>query len=424
MTESVDLKNSRINFKSFLWHAIFLALASNFMDIDTVIPAMLIQSGGKPWHLGIMTAILVGGAGFFQLVFSGTISAKSYKKKLLIGGISLRIFALFALSILFFSTQMINPGYIIALIFIFILMFSVSGSFAGVSYIDILGKSVTKQMRKNFFGLKETFASIGIFISAIIVRHLLKELNYPTNYALLFFVAASLLFIASFGFWNIREVPSVIKEPKKNFFKLIQAIPRFLKDDSNLKNYLVIINSLGLGMTLLPFFILFAKDNFELTDKMIGNFLIFRVSGMLFSGLFFYKFSQKINFKKLSVIGSILGTLIPWIGLLMANDPAWYPIIFLFSGFYVSVYKIVKDGILIEISNSDNRSIYTGIGGAGNILPLLFPVFAGIIISKTGYIPVFIIVSMVVLTSIFFSMKLDCSSISSGELLEKTPLNK
>ena len=31
------------------------------MDVNTVIPTMLIQSGGTPVHLGILTAIMVGG---------------------------------------------------------------------------------------------------------------------------------------------------------------------------------------------------------------------------------------------------------------------------------------------------------------------------------------------------------------------------
>lgn len=73
-------KRSGVNFKAFLWHAIFLALASNFMDIDTVIPAMLIQSGGSSFHLGILTAILLGGSSFFQLFFASYLSNKQFKR--------------------------------------------------------------------------------------------------------------------------------------------------------------------------------------------------------------------------------------------------------------------------------------------------------------------------------------------------------
>ena len=54
--------NAKVNFLSFLWHALFLALAKNFMDVNTIIPAMLIKSGGTTTDLGILTAIMIGGA--------------------------------------------------------------------------------------------------------------------------------------------------------------------------------------------------------------------------------------------------------------------------------------------------------------------------------------------------------------------------
>ena len=63
-------KKSKINFNSFLWHSVFLALASNFMDVDTIIPSMLIKAGGNSIHLGVLTAIMLGGTSLFQLVFA------------------------------------------------------------------------------------------------------------------------------------------------------------------------------------------------------------------------------------------------------------------------------------------------------------------------------------------------------------------
>ena len=59
-------KTSTRNFYAFLWHAGFLAMAKNFMDVDTVIPAMLVEAGGGAIHIGIMTAIMLGGAQFMK----------------------------------------------------------------------------------------------------------------------------------------------------------------------------------------------------------------------------------------------------------------------------------------------------------------------------------------------------------------------
>ena len=98
-------KTSKLNFNAFLWHAGFLALAQNFMDVDTVIPAMLIESGGNAMHVGMMTAIMLGGSSFTQLIFAPYISNKPFKKKFLLLGINSRVLSLLALGFMFFFIQ-------------------------------------------------------------------------------------------------------------------------------------------------------------------------------------------------------------------------------------------------------------------------------------------------------------------------------
>jgi MFS family permease len=400
-------KNSKNNFIAFLWHSAFLALASNFMDVDTIIPSMLIKAGGDSIHLGILTAIMLGGSSLFQLFFASFLSNKSFKKKYLLIGINLRVTALLSLSILFFYSTALSDSFIIILIFLFISVFSFSGSFANVSYVDILGKSVLDIKRKNLFSTKQIINSIGIFSSALIVRDLLKHYDYPVNYSILFLFAGILLLTASLGFWHIREFKSMVKV-KKGFIEFFTLIPTEIRKNRNLKYYLLIINSLGLGLSLLPFLILFAKVNFGLSYKLIGNFLLFRTIGMLATGLFLFKYSNIFKYKTLLKVSLTLAGLLPVISLVLSQTPFMYQFIFILSGIYFAVYKIAMNGVLLEISTNENRSVYAGISGAGNILTTLFPLFAGVLISIYGYHIVFITITMIVSFSYVFVTKLQC----------------
>ena len=74
-------KDFKKNFKAFIWHGLFLAVASSFMDIDTIIPAMLIKAGGGEILLGFLTAIMIGGAGVLKLVFASLLSHKNEKNR-------------------------------------------------------------------------------------------------------------------------------------------------------------------------------------------------------------------------------------------------------------------------------------------------------------------------------------------------------
>ena len=400
-------KKSKINFNSFLWHSVFLALASNFMDVDTIIPSMLIKAGGNSIHLGVLTAIMLGGTSLFQLVFAGFLSNKSFKKKYLLIGINLRIISLLSLAILFFYSNTLSGDLLIFSIFFLISIFSFSGSYANVSYIDILGKSVKENQRKKLFSTKQIIGSIGIFLSAMLVRELLNMYDFPENYSILFLGAGVLLTIASLGFWNIREIPSTI-DLKRNFLDFFKIIPGEIRKNSNLKYYLLIINSLGLGLSILPFFILFAKDNFGLTYKVIGNFLLLRTIGILLAGLFLYKYSKQFQYKNLLKFSLILSTLLPLVSLALIEFPFYYQFIFIFTGIFFSVYRVAINGILLEISTNDNRAVYAGISGAGNIMTTIFPLFAGWLIAILGYGIVYILVSVGIAISYIFVNKLKC----------------
>ncbi len=399
--------SSKINFRAFIWHSGFLALASNFMDVDTIIPSMLIKAGGNSIHLGFMTAIMLGGSSLFQLVFAGYLSGKPRKKKYLLTGINLRVGALLALSVLFLTASSLSSVLIIALIFLFISIFSFSGAFANVSYVDILGKSVLENKRKKFFSLKQIFDSIGLISTAFIVRELVTYFDYPKNYFVLFLIAGLLLLVASLGFWRIQETSSAVRS-HKGLLDFFRMIPGEIRNNSNLKYYLLLINTLGLTLSLMPFFILFAKDSFGLTFESVGNFLLFRTIGMLAAGIILFKFSSRFIYKHLLIFLIILGAVLPLISLMMAHSAENYHYIFILTGIYVAIYKVTLNGVLLEISTDENRATYAGISGAGNILTTLFPLFAGVLISAFGYFIVFLTVTVVILVSFGFVFKLDC----------------
>ena len=89
----LNKKTSKRNYYAFLWHAVFLALAVNFMDVDTIIPAMMLDAGSSPLQLGILTAIMLGGGRVAQLFFVPFLNNRSSKKGYLLGGIACVLYA-------------------------------------------------------------------------------------------------------------------------------------------------------------------------------------------------------------------------------------------------------------------------------------------------------------------------------------------
>jgi len=407
MNNILTKDNSKNNFIAFIWHGIFLALASNFMDVHTIIPSMLIKAGGNAIMLGILTAIMIGGASLMQIVFANYLSNHANKKKPLLIGINIRVISLFLLSFVLFTSNSISNNMLIIYIFILTTLFSFGGSFANIPYIDIVGKSIIDKKRKKFFSIKQAINSIGFFLSAFIARDLLKKYAYPNNYGILLLIAGTLILIATLGFWKIKEVFVAVKE-KRSFIEFFKMIPHEIAQNSNFKNYLFIINFIGLGLSFIPFMILFAKENLDLTYGLIGNILILKITGMLVTSLILYKLNKKFQYKNLLYLSMIIGGTLPILSLIFSNNYLIYQLIFLLTGVFLSIFGIAKNGVLIEISNNHNRAIYTGISGTGSILPTIFPLITGLLISIFGYIITFVMVSIIIFSSFIFIKKLRC----------------
>jgi MFS family permease len=403
---NISKETSNHNFYAFLWHAGFLALAQNFMDVDTIIPSMLIESGGKSMHIGIMTAIMMGGSSFTQLFFAPYLSNKAFKKKFLLIGIYSRILSLYALGIILFYIHGANAKWIIWLIFLFITLFSVGGAFSNISYVDIFGKSIHENKRKVFFSTKQILAGLVVLLSAFLAKKILTSSSYPVNYALMFFAGATLLLIASGGFWQIKEkISSTFKI--KGFPDFIRILKSELKQNNKLGYFLGFINTQGIIISFLPFVMLYAREELNAQTSDTGSFLLFKVFGLVSISMLVFFVSKRIKYNPLLYLNVILSVFIIIVTMYIRNgSDIMY--VFILGGIAYSLYSITMNGLLLEVSGRENRALYTGFAGAGNILPAIFPLISGWIIYQFGFHFFFIAFLLIILISVFFIRKIDC----------------
>lgn len=403
---TLDTDTSRHNFYSFLWHATFLALAQNFMDVDTVLPAMLIEAGGTGLHIGLMTAIMLGGARFTQLLFAPFISNFGYKRKFLLTGINSRIISLLLMGIMLFYSHQFHDKTLIWLIFILIATFSLGGAFAAISYTDILGKSIQASTRKSFLSIKQVVTGVVLLLSALLARQVITMESFPKNYAYMFLIGSVALFIASLGFWQIKEkIPSKMSVNSLEHFRSLMKAE--LRSNKRLGYFLGWVNTMGISITLLPFVMLYAKEVFHTQSHETGMFLFFKVLGTVSIGTLLFAFSKKFKYRYL-LYGNILIVISIPVILLISHSLPPFRIIFLIGGMVFAAYNISMNGVLLEISGNETRALYTGIAGAGNILPALFPLLSGWIIERFGFHLFFLIFIFMILSSFYFVYKLNC----------------
>jgi MFS family permease len=353
-----------------------------------------------------MTAIMLGGARFTQLLFAPFISNFEYKRKYLLSGINSRILSLLLMGIMLFYSHQFHDHLLIWLIFILITIFSMGGAFANVSYTDILGKSINQSVRKSFLSIKQVVTGIVLLLSALLARQVITMENFPENYAFMFLIGSIALFIASLGFWQIKEkVPSRMSIKNIGHFRSLMKAE--LRRNKRLGYFLGWVNTMGISITLLPFVMLYAKESFHTQSQETGMFLFYKVLGSVSIGMLLFVFSRKFRYRYLLFGNALVVLSIPVI-LLFSHAIPPFRIIFLIGGIVFAAYNISMNGVLLEISGNENRALYTGIAGAGNILPALFPMMSGWIIERFGFQPFYILFIFMIIFSLFFIFKLNC----------------
>ncbi len=410
MQKSTDASR---NYFAFLWHAIFLSITVTFTEVNSVIPAMILEVGGEEFHIGIVTAIMIGVPLIAQLNFAGFLHGKQRKKPFLLTGINLRVLSLTLIGFTLTAAPHIGTTEALLLIYAELLLFTTSGAFAGISYVDLVGKSFTRPLRQRFFTRKQMISSIGILLSALIARHVLHTFGYPENYSILFLSAAAVLLLATIGFWLIREKASgtphaetglevAESQPiRSSYLSTLKKIPAVLRADSNLRSYLWFVNGIGFHVALIPFYVALAKQRYFLDPALAGNLLFVQIVGMITASFIWPRLVQQGGFKRVLKLWSGISFLLPLAALLISRflPLPVYIGLFLITGTAISARKVSQDAVIVELSTEENRVLYTAIIGTLNLSIAIFPIVIGTLIGLIGYSPVFIAVGGLALAS-------------------------
>lgn len=246
--------------------------------------------------------------------------------------------------------------------------------------------------------------------SALVVRHLVTAFPYPENYTVIFMIASLLLFVAAIGFLMIKEDAGNASH-FSGAIRTIKAMPWMLRTDANLKNYIFLINLTSLGITLIPFYVAFSKSLFGLTRNQIGNFVFLQFLGMILSTLIWNWIAKRFKYKGIAFSCIFMGGLLPLTALFLSRyGTGIYQWVFFFAGFIISAGRISFEGILLEITNNDNRAIYAGISGTLSLTTAFFPIMAGVLIETFGFNVIFFITPPLVMIALLFIRRIKCST--------------
>ena len=380
----------RRNFLSALWHGAFLALGTALTQPTTVIAAFVADLTGSTIWVGGLSTVLTVAAALPQLFIARWIERRSRKMRYLMLAIYLRVISWGALAGLTYAIGASRPHLLAWVLVGLLAVFYAGGGLGGVPYADIIGKIIPGERRGAFFGGRQALAGPLSVAAALSAREILATLTYPTNYALLFGLAALSLLVASLGFWLIREPPRADADGKVSSW---QEYGEQLREAGCQLRTLIGVEWLtGFSLMVLPFYVVYARQELGAPPGAIGWFTLAQVLGGVLANLAGVRRVGPCGSRHMLSVCAVVSMLTPlsaillgrlgWIGLL--------PVIFL-GGATFNGRQVGFSSALLELAPAGERPTYSALNVV-LILPVAFlSLIAGVLLERWSYPTLFLV---------------------------------
>ncbi len=396
--------NLKYTYFAFIWHGFFLALTMSMLDLNTVFPTLVNTLSSSKYIFGLLYTIMLGVPLIFNVVFSHYLRRYEYKKKFLLLGIYMRGSAFLGMALFTYYFSVSRPTLTIASFFFFVFMFSISAGFAGLSYSDIIAKTVAKESRTMLYTVKQFFGSSASFLGGLVIAYIFaRGISFPENYAISLGIGFVGLFVASLGFIFLKEPRTEeVYDQTKTLGHYIRNIPSIIKADPSFKRYIIIENLSSFSIMILPFYIIFAREILLVGDEYIGIYLVIQVVGTIVSNIVWGLMARKFKAKHIVRFCIVLGGLNPLVAIFLAQVlPALFGIVFFIVGFTISGRKIGFEPYLLDIAPDARRVEYLGIRGSLNVFVIFLPLLGALFINLFGYYATFVVVTLVMWVAAF-----------------------
>ncbi|HJW83870.1 MAG TPA: hypothetical protein VJ754_06160, partial [Anaerolineae bacterium] len=215
-----------------------------------------------------------------------------------------------ALAVLFIA----DPAAVLLVFYALYTVNSLASGVSGLSFMDVVAKTIPSRRRGTFFGSRLFFGSLlGLAASGVVDAALGGALGFPYFTAIALLIFVSWLFASSglFAFSLIREPPGEIREEPSTLGQHVRRAARLPRDDRNFRLLLMGRVMLILSFVAAPFYGLYATRELGADDRLIGVFLAARTVAFLVANPVWARISNRRGNRLVILIAMIFGVLMP-----------------------------------------------------------------------------------------------------------------
>lgn len=408
-------KNLPQNKIRFILQGFFFTSAMAIAEPSTVFPLIVNYFSNSNALVGLFTALIKGGAFLMQLWAAYGIqqSTKVMPRMRMVFVGRLVTWLSLGLAIVFFAH---NPTWALIVFGISLFLFSFSAGFGAVYFQEITGKIFTKEFRGKAMAQRQFWSGVASIASGGITALVLTSLDKPYNYATVFFVSGVVMSASFFAFGTIKEPEKTQFTPKKeNFPDFLRHALVILKTDKLLLYQIVSRFFAYAFLMAMPFVVLQAKHNFDITGTDVGLFVSMHMAGAMLSNLLWGQLSSR-NKNKTIVLVAFAMVFVGFSASLFPVSKYIYYSVFFLAGAALDGFRLAYQHMVLIIAPEAQRPTYVAIQNNIASLGLFFSIPGGILLDFVGYQILVVVTLVFIVAGILFSLKLKNNC---AEVIEK-----
>ncbi len=403
-------KHLRRNFILGVANGSIFSLGDAFQETNLVLSVFINQLSGSNVLVGFLQPLRLGGWFLPQLLLSGRVQAAPDKMPFYRLGAALRILSLFALALSVYLLR--DPVVLLALTFLFLGTFSLTGGLSGIAFMDVVAKTIPSRMRGSYFAWRMFLGGVLALVGSFIVRYVLgrpEEFAFPHNYALLFLLAATAIAISMIAFCFVKEPGDGQAQPQAGVVEQFRRARGLPAANPDYRYFLTTRILLMVAETASPFYILYASHAAGIPVSMAGTYLMVSTVANIASTYLWGRVSDRSGNRALLRSACGIGAGAPLLALAVmplvgASGPAGtavaavlFALMFVALGASRTAINLGGQAFLLDIAPAHDRPIYLGFTNTLVGVASVTNILGGYIIEAFDYRVLFALVFLVYL---------------------------
>lgn len=387
---------ARRSFRLGVLNGSIYMMGEGFVDAGSVVPVFLAQLTTSGALIGFGSSLSDLGW-FLPQVVAVPLSAH-FKRQMPVYKVAafLRSGSLAAMAVCVIALAA-HPAALLAAFFLLYGTFAFGAGGAGISFMEVVGKTVPANQAGRFFAQRLLWGGVLVALAGLLVRELLRGTPGPRAFATLFGLASGLTAIAFAFFIAIREPDAeghgearALREVARDALARVRREPVY-------RDLLLSRAALTLWMSCFPFVVLIAVRDLGGGAKAAGTFLLARMIGQVVSNLGWQSLAKRSGTTAvmrgatlvagLCAIGAALVAIASprGAGLVDANTSIALLVLLAAGGGASQSGTVMSySSLMLELAPKDDRPMFIGLLNTVLALSLVVPPIVGAMVDRFG----------------------------------------